>query len=178
MENQSNKVRVWDIVVRACHWLLAIAVLSNLWLTEDGSRIHRYVGYTAVGITLLRLTWGVVGTKYARFSDFFPTPTRIKRHISELRYGQLTPTLGHNPLGALMMLALWGLVLCLGATGYLMGTDQFFGEEWLEELHEILANSLMGLVFLHIAAAIVMSHLERVNLIRAMITGNKDLPPQ
>lgn len=81
-----------------------------------------------------------------------------------------------NPLGALMMLALWCVVLGLGGSGYLMGTDTYFGEEWVEELHEVLANGLMVLVVIHVLSALLMSYVERVNLVRAMITGDKVLP--
>ena len=77
---------------------------------------------------------------------------------------------------AIMMLALWAVVLMLGVSGYLMGTDRFFGEEWLQEIHEILANGLIVLIAAHILAAIGMSLYTRVNLPRAMITGRKNLP--
>lgn len=81
--------------------------------------------------------------------------------------------LGHNPFGALMMFALWGVIIGLGVSGYLMGTDQFWGVEEIEEIHEILANALYVLVPIHVLSAIVMSQLQRQNLIKAMITGNK-----
>ena len=80
---------------------------------------------------------------------------------------------GHNPLGALMMLALMALVLALGVTGWLQGTDAFFGEEWLQELHEGLANTLLMAAGVHAAAALVMGRLQRVTLVRAMVTGVK-----
>ncbi len=80
---------------------------------------------------------------------------------------------GHNPLGALMMLALMALVLALGLTGFLQTTDAFWGEEWLEEIHAGLAATLIALAGIHAAAAIVIGRLERVNLVGAMITGIK-----
>jgi len=82
--------------------------------------------------------------------------------------------LGHNPLGALMMLALMSLILALGFTGWLQGTDAYWGEEWLQELHEVMANALLLAAGLHAAAAIVMGRLERVRLVRAMVTGYKE----
>ena len=72
-----------------------------------------------------------------------------------------------------MMLALMALVLSLGLTGYLQTTDMFWGDEWLEELHEGLASALLGLAGLHAAAALVVGRLEGTNLIGAMITGVK-----
>ena len=75
--------------------------------------------------------------------------------------------------GALMMLALMAIVLALGVTGWMQTTDTFFGDEWLMELHEVLANGLLLAAGLHAAAAIVMGRLERVRLVRAMVTGTK-----
>ena len=111
-----------------------------------------------------------------RFSDFWPTPARLKAHWQQLKHGQTSPHPGHNPFGALMMLALWAVVLGLGISGYLMGTDRFWGDDAVEAIHETLADGLMVLVGLHIAAALLMSYLEKTNLVRAMITGVKKRP--
>lgn len=173
-----STVKVWDLPVRLCHWGLAACVLANLAVTEEGSDIHQYIGYTAAGIVAFRLLWGFIGTRHARFSDFFPTPARLSAHLRDLLQGRRDGHPGHNPLGALMMFALWGTVIGLGLTGYLMGTDQYWGSEELEEIHEVLANGLIGLIVLHIASAAAMSLWSRSNLIRAMITGNKTLPEQ
>ena len=91
----------------------------------------------------------------------------------DLLKGQHTFQPGHNPVGALMIFVLCALVLGLGLTGFLQTSDAFWGEEWLQELHEGLASALIGLAGLHAAAAIVMSRVERTNLIAAMITGVK-----
>ena len=120
-----------------------------------------------------RIVWGFVGSRHARFSDFFPTPTRLRQHLAALLAGKPEHHVGHNPFGALMMLALMALVLSLGLTGYLQTTDMFWGDEWLEELHEGLASALLGLAGLHAAAALLVGRLEGTNLIGAMITGVK-----
>ena len=176
----AQTVKVWDLPVRLCHWGLAACVIANLLITEDGSNIHQYIGYTAVGIVAFRTLWGLIGTKHARFSDFFPTPTRLYRHITSL-FQPASPEhesqhLGHNPLGALMMLALWGVIIGLGVSGYMMGLEAYWGDEMLEEIHEILANSLYPLIGLHVLAAVAMSYWSKINLVKAMITGNKTLP--
>lgn len=176
----TQTVKVWDLSVRLCHWGLAACVIANLLITEEGSPIHQYVGYTAVAIVAFRTLWGLVGTKHARFSDFFPTPTRLYRHIKSMFQPANTACrvqhLGHNPLGALMMFALWGMIIGLGVSGYLLETEQYWGDEMLEEVHEILANSLYPLIGLHVAAAVAMSYLSKINLVKSMITGNKNLP--
>lgn len=102
--------------------------------------------------------------------------SRLQAHWRQMQNREPDRHPGHNPFGAIMMLALWAVVLMLGVSGYLMGTDRFFGEEWLQEIHEVLANGLMLLMAIHILAAIGMSLYTRVNLPRAMMTGRKNLP--
>lgn len=173
---QFESIRVWDRFVRAFHWALVSCVLANLLLLEEGDPPHRWAGYIATALVLARIVWGFVGSRHARFADFFPTPARVAEHWRLLREGQDDPHPGHNPFGALMMLALIGLILGLGSTGYLMGTDAYWGEEWLEELHGALANTLTACVGLHVLGALVMSRRSRVNLVRAMVTGVKARP--
>lgn len=76
-----------------------------------------------------------------------------------------------------MMLALLAVVLALGASGWLQTTDAFWGEEWLQELHEELAEALLGLAGVHVAAALLMSGVERTNLVAAMVSGIKRRRP-
>ena len=171
---KTRQVKVWDILVRVTHWTVATGIIANLLFTEDGSDLHAYVGYTVVGLVVLRLLWGLVGTRYARFTNFFPTPTRLKRHLSALSVRRVDEQhLGHNPLAAIMMLSLWAVIIGLGITGYLMEAEIFGNADLLEEVHELLANSLYLLVPLHIIAAIAMSYWQRQNLIKSMITGKK-----
>lgn len=173
MNTTTRDIRVWDRFVRFFHWSLVSCVLLNYFAIDDGETIHQWLGYFASALVVARIVWGFIGSKHARFADFFPTPTRLRHHLLAMRAGKADPHPGHNPLGALMMLTLIALVLGLGVTGYLQGTDMFWGEEWLQEVHETLASTLIGLACLHALAAIVMSRVERTNLILAMITGVK-----
>lgn len=177
---KARQVKVWDILVRVTHWTIAAGIIANLLFTEDSSELHEYVGYTVLGLVVVRLLWGLVGTRYARFTSFFPTPTRLKRHLSALSVRRVDEQhLGHNPSAALMMLSLWAVIIGLGITGYLMDAAIFSNiellgdKDFLEEIHELLANSLYLLVPLHIIAAIAMSYWQRQNLIKSMITGKK-----
>jgi cytochrome b len=172
------QVPVWDRVVRLVHWGLVACVLLNFGVLEEGEGPHRVTGYLAVALVLLRVVWGFVGSRHARFADFFPTPARLRAHLADLRAGRPARHLGHNPLGAVMMLSLMALVLALGVTGYLQGLDAFFGEAWLQHVHEALAQTLVGLAGVHAAAAIVMGRLERTHLVAAMVTGRKAVPAQ
>lgn len=169
----TRTVTVWDRFIRIFHWSLAACVLTNFFVIDDGEPLHRWVGYTACALVLARVVWGFIGPRHARFSDFFPTPARILRHLADLFSGATDHHDGHNPVGALVMLTMLAVVLSLGLTGFLQTTDAFWGAEWLQELHEMLASTLIVFAGIHAAAAVVMSHLERTNLIAAMITGVK-----
>lgn len=165
---------VWDRFVRLFHWTLVSCVLVNYFVLDDGETVHQWLGYLASALVVARIVWGFIGSHYARFLNFFPTPQRLQRHISQLAGGKPDLHWGHNPLGAVMILALIGLVLGLGATGWMQTLDAFWGEAWLQDLHELLGNILIGLVALHAVSALVMGRLERTRLIRAMFTGIKE----
>ena len=172
-EEPQGAVKVWDPFVRVFHWSLVSCVLLNYFVIDDGETIHQWLGYVASALVVMRIVWGFIGTRHARFADFFPTPTRLRAHLVAMRSGSMEFHPGHNPLGALMMLALMALVLALGVTGFLQTTDAFWGEEWLQELHEWLGSGLIALAGLHAAAAIVMGRIERTALVTAMVTGTK-----
>ncbi len=166
-------VRVWDPFVRIFHWTLVSCVLINYFMLDDGETLHQWLGYLAGALVAARIVWGFIGSEHARFASFMPTPSRLSAHLSRLRAGEHDHHLGHNPLGAVMMLALMALVTAVGVSGFLQTTDAFWGEDWVQELHEVLASVLIGFAAIHGAAAIVMSRLEGVNLVGAMITGVK-----
>ncbi|WP_237155149.1 cytochrome b/b6 domain-containing protein [Oryzibacter oryziterrae] len=166
-------VRVWDPVVRLFHWTVVTACLLNLFILRPGKTYHRYVGYVVIAALVIRIVWGFVGTHYARFSEFFPTPGRLLPYLRDLLKGQEPRHLGHNPAAAVMMFALMVLLAGTAGTGWMSTLDAFWGEEWLEELHEAFANAIMVLAFVHAAAAIVESWRQRENLVWSMVTGRK-----
>jgi cytochrome b len=170
----SPSVPVWDRFVRLFHWTLVSCVVIDYTVLDDGNAVHQWLGYLAAALVVARVVWGFIGTPHARFSDFFPTATRIRQHIKGMLSGAPERHDGHNPLGALMILALMALVLAVGLTGWMQTLDAFWGEEWLQELHEHAATLLIALAALHALAAIVMGRLERTHLIRAMFTGVKE----
>lgn len=175
MTSGQGSERVWDPFVRTFHWSLVALVVLNQWVLDDGDAPHEWAGYAAAVLVLLRLVWGFVGPRHARFSDWWPSPARLRAHlIAWRREGHAPRTPGHNPLGALMMLALMLLVLLLALTGWLQGTDRFWGDEAVQDLHEVLADGLIALAGLHAAAAILMGRLERTRLVKAMFTGVKE----
>jgi cytochrome b len=165
-------VKVWDPLVRVFHWSLAGLFLANFF-TEDGELVHRGIGYAILGLLAVRFVWGWVGTRHARFSDWVPGPRRVRDYLRERLAGRSQRQLGHNPGAAVMILALLGGVLLVGVTGWLQTTDIFFGAGWLEDLHEVLAYGVLGLVIVHVLAAVGESIHYGENLVAAMIHGRK-----
>jgi cytochrome b len=179
--NTSNKkqaVLVWDFPVRVFHWLLVIS-FAGAWLTSDGEAlqmIHYAFGYSACAIILFRIVWGIVGTRYARFTQFVKGPTETGQHIKSFLLGKHAPGLGHNPAGALVMISLMILILLIGLTGYWIVKDVL--GVLMSGAHEAISNLAVGLVLLHLAAAIFMSVVQKENLVKSMFTGMKQGYPE
>ena len=169
-------IPVWDPLVRLIHWSLVATIVLNGFVTDAESKLHDYVGYAALGLVVLRLVWGLVGPRHARFSAFPPNPFAALRHIRDTITARNVLHLSHNPLGALMVYNIWATVLVLCATGIMMGTIRFFGLEWVEEVHEAAFNWLMVSVVLHLVGVVADSWLSGVPLVRAMIDGRKRVP--
>jgi len=170
---QQQKVEVWDPVVRLFHWTLALGCIANLTVLREIETVHEYVGYVILGAIAIRILWGFVGSRHARFSDFVTGPGRLAGYLGALLRGRAPRYIGHNPAGALMMLALIGLATICGVTGVMMEQDAFWGVEWVEDVHETTANLILAMAIFHVLAALVESWHHRENLILAMITGRK-----
>jgi len=117
--------------------------------------------------------WGVVGSRYARFSNFIPSAGQLIGYLKDVLAHKEVRYIGHNPVGAVMIVALLLTVIATGVSGWMMTTDAFWGAEWLEELHEALANGTLALVGLHIGGVLFSSIRHRENLVLAMIKGRK-----
>lgn len=167
-------VKVWDRVVRVIHWVIALLALNN-FISESGSTWHRYAGYAVTALVIFRLCWGIVGSQYARFRRWWPGTRTLGPYLRALAAGNPPRYLGLNPAGALMAIMLWTLLLALGMTGWMMGWDAFWGEEWLENLHAALAWTLSICIGVHIFSVVIMSIRHRENLPKAMLTGKKRL---
>jgi cytochrome b len=108
---------LWDPVVRLTHWGIAVAVLGNALVTNGGSVTHVTLGWLAMGLLLMRLVWGVLGPREARFSAFPPNPVAALRHLGQLLTGRVEHYPSHNPAGALMVYAFWAALLVVIGTG-------------------------------------------------------------
>lgn len=173
-----RSVKVWDPFVRVFHWGTALLFLANMFLLDEDGRAHAVAGYVLFGLVLARLVWGLVGTEHARFSAFRPSAAEVLAHLKGLITGRREVHLSHNPLGAVMVYNLLATLLAICVTGLMLESDAFWGIAWVEELHEVLANYATLCVGLHIAGVLLETRLSRVNLVKAMLTGRKDIPDQ
>lgn len=120
MTENIAKPRRWDPIVKLTHWGVVIAVIGNALVTEEGSGWHIWVGYGLAALLALRLLWGLIGPAEARFSAFPPSPSRAIAHIGEIRRGEVVKHASHNPLGALMVYAIWACLGVIIASGIAM----------------------------------------------------------
>jgi len=168
--------KIWDPFVRLFHWSVAIGFLANALFTDDDSKLHEWVGYAVLALVGLRILWGLIGPKSARFSSFWPTRNGVTEQLSDLATRRRKAHLGHTPLGALMIFNLLASLLAISLTGWMMTTDAFWGVDWVEEAHEALVTWAEISVVLHVAAVIWESLRTGVNLPQAMVTGTKLVP--
>lgn len=112
--------RRWDPLVKLTHWSVVAAIVANALFTGEGSYSHMLVGYGLAALLALRLLWGLVGPAEARFTAFPPSPRRAIAHIREIANGERKPHPSHNPLGALMVYAIWATLLVIIASGAIM----------------------------------------------------------
>jgi cytochrome b len=179
----SKKYRLWDLPTRLFHWLLVFAVAASIVSGQLGGNLidwHGRIGLFIVGLIVFRLIWGVVGSTYARFLQFFPTPSRLRAYLRGDWRGD-----GHNPLGSLSVFALLGLLTVQVTTGLFANDDiSFVGPLFdmvskatsnrLTGIHQLAANGLFVLIALHVAAIAFYLRVKKKNLIKPMITGWKE----
>ena len=184
--NKPGEIDVWDPMVRVFHWAL-VSAFTLAWLTEDEwMSLHSYAGYAILALLMFRLVWGVVGPRYARFSDFVKSPETVMGYLKDLVRLRARRYIGHNPAGGAMIVALLlsltatvlSGMLAYGAVGSGPMTGLFlahpgYGSEWLEEVHEFFANFTLLLVMVHVGGVFLESLLHRENLVRSMFTGIK-----
>jgi cytochrome b len=177
------EIYVWDLFVRIFHWTL-VAAFSIAYLTEDHLEVHVWAGYVVGALVAARVIWGFIGPKHARFSNFIYSPASGLRYTRDLISVRAKRYLGHSPGGGTMVLALLVFLAATVVTGLVVyGGDQQAGPlsgmfsketgEAVEELHELIANITLALIFFHVAGVALASFAHHENLVRAMITGFK-----
>lgn len=166
-------VRVWDPVVRIFHWGTAGLFVLAYATGDEIEWLHLAAGYGIVALLVLRVIWGVIGSRHARFSDFVRGPRQVRAYLADMARLRAARHIGHNPAGGAMVIALMLMLTGIGVSGHLMTTDPFWGAEWMEELHEALVHAVLVLIALHVVGVIVTSLEHGENLVGAMITGRK-----
>lgn len=176
-----SSVRVYDLPTRVFHWFFAALfigayAIANL-VDDEASRFawHMLAGMALGVVVLLRLVWGFVGTRHARWSDMTLDPRQLAGYLKGVVAGGGRRWVGHNPASSWAALAMMGLALALGASGVAMSIGVV--PEWVEEAHELMANIFLAVVLLHLAGLVVHVLRHRDALPLSMLSGRKrDLP--
>jgi cytochrome b len=185
-----QRVRVWDAPTRLAHWAIAMCFALS-WGTAHWNRMewHLWCGYAMLGLLLFRLFWGFFGSSTARFATFIHGPRAIWAHLAKFAQRVPTEVFGHNPLGALSVLAMLLVLLTQVALGlFAQDTDSLYSgplsrhvsyetSRLCAHYHARVFSILEYLVFLHIAALMFYTFYKRDSLIGPMITGSKPWRP-
>ena len=177
------KIRIWDLPLRLFHWLLVVAVIGSFVSVKLGGNAmiwHGRFGYIVLALIFFRLIWGFVGTHHARFNQFIKSPKAIFAYLKNP-----TETPGHSPLGAISVIVLLGLFLSQALAGLFASDDiafdgplvKYVASAWVELLtsfHRLNEWVLMALVAVHVGAILYYKYAKKINLISAMITGDKE----
>lgn len=181
-----NRLHIWDLPTRLFHWLLVLAILTAYVTGQIGGNLivwHGRAGLFIIGLVVFRVVWGFVGAPTARFAHFVRGPGAIRAYLRGHWQG-----IGHNPLGALSVVALLTLVGAQAVTGLFTNDDISFQgpladlvskevSDSLLGVHVLLQNVLLGLVVVHLAAIVFYVRFKRENLVKPMVTGWKEVDP-
>jgi cytochrome b len=168
--------RVWDPLVRLVHWGM-VASVAVAWLISEGA-VHDGAGYILLALVLVRTLWGFVGPEHARFASFIRTPGAVLGYARQVLARREPRHIGHNPLGAWMIVALLLTGLATAVSGIVYTTDAFWGVEWVERLHVFFAELLLVLAAVHVVGVVFTSIRQKENLVAAMIHGRKRPPKE
>ena len=181
-----REASVWDLPVRLFHWSVVLLIGLSWWSAEESfDRVHFWSGYALLFLLLFRILWGFAGSSTARFSSFVRGPAAVAAYLRSGRHAQA----GHTPLGALSVVAMLLALLAQITTGLVQIDDDDFVEGPLSglvsydlallahDVHQVSFKVLLGLVALHVAAIAYYQFVRRRSLVRPMITGRAELPP-
>lgn len=186
-------VKVWDPLVRVFHWSTVTLFVCAYYSAEWGhNEDHLLFGYTLSVILLVRLIWGLIGTHHARFRNFWYSPRHVLGYAASLKHGAPDHYLGHNPLGAMMVFSLLTMLVLMSVTGLLLAAGLEFEGPLLAltgmlsddtvyqilAIHRFVVYLLLGCVLLHVLGVVLSSRLHHENLVFAMLSGKKPVPPE
>lgn len=134
-----NEIKVWDPFVRFFHWTVVVSFFIAYITEDDVMWLHEIAGYIILFMVLARIIWGVIGTRYARFTNFICKPSTVKQYAKELMQFKSKRYLGHNPLGGLMVIILMVMLLLTSWSGIQL-------EELEESTKSVSAGSLYSVL--------------------------------
>ena len=184
-----QRKKIWDPVTRVWHWVLVLAIMITWpfgkFMSFDTVIWHFYLGYFILGLMLVRLLWGLVGPKSIRLRYLVPKPASLIAYIKTLRLKTPSGTPGHNPIGALSVIAMLIVITLQAITGLFIESEDFFeygplneyvSEETMKFMlgwHHTLSDVIIILIALHISAIMFYLIWKNENLIKPMINGWK-----
>jgi len=168
--------KVWDPLIRIFHWSLVIS-FGIAWISSEGfDSLHMWSGYVAGALIAFRLFWGLIGPRYARFTQFIKGPGTTISYMKAMVSGDEKRYVGHNPAGGAMVIA---LIVTLGITvwtGWLTTLPQYENNTLVSDAHGFITSALMLLVVVHVAGVVLASMRHKENLAKAMVNGVKRSP--
>lgn len=170
-----GRVLVWDLPVRMFHALLAGSFLLAWGIavtSDDESRrfaLHALLGLFIGALVVFRVVWGVIGTRYARFSGFATRPAALAAYLKGILVGPEREFVGHNPASSYATFAMLVLLAGLIGTGLMLGG----GNESIEDLHELFAHAMLAVVGIHVLGVILHSVRHRDPIALGMLDGRK-----
>jgi cytochrome b len=185
-----KKIRVWDLPIRLFHWILVLLIAISIITQQIGGNAmdwHFRSGYAVLALIAFRLIWGLVGTRYARFSNFIHGPSTIAAYSRGASDGSGEKYHGHNPVGSLSVFALLGVILVQAVSGLFANDDiasegplvKFISKDLSDKFTwfhtEVSASVIYFLIGLHIAAIVYYYFSKKQNLVKPMITGDKEI---
>jgi len=184
----SGRIKVWDIGTRLFHWSLVVLFgMSAFSAFQDKfglyADIHLWSGYGVLTLVSWRILWGFIGSDTARFGQFIKGPTATLAYFRSAFKKEPYRWVGHNPLGALSVLAMLMVLLVQAGLGLFATDDMVFSGPLSEtitgrlagnltDLHKTIGCVLFGLVGLHLLVVILVLVRKKTNLVKPMITGN------
>lgn len=183
-----REIRLWDPLLRGFHWLLAFFVTLSWCLGQFGPAkmtLHFWSGYVVAGLLIFRLVWGFVGPAPARFAHFLRGPGAIGGYLRGMFLREPSYWPGHNPLGALSVIAMLAVLATQISTGLIADPDDYINVGPLASYvsgatrskavgwHEAGANLILVLVLLHLAMILFYRFWKRENLVKPMLNGRK-----
>lgn len=169
------RVLIFDWPVRLFHWLLAGGIVLAFAIAQLADKhgalfpYHAMIGIVLGAVLVLRLIWGLVGTRYARFTSFLFGPAAVMQYLKGVATGKTQHHVGHNPASSWAIFLMYAGVAAVVASGLMMSR----GIEAGEEVHEVAVYALLAVAGVHVLGVILHTVRQRENITLGMITGRK-----